>query len=147
MGRKAGIQISLSKHKLLQRFMKVAKDAREYRAKHLVFCCGQKKKSAGDVGKQLGVTIKQVFMWCRKFKEGGVNGLKVKKQTGRIARSKNKAKEVIPELLKQDPQAFGFLKGKWALRDISQQLKKEGINVNYHEFRLRAQLVASRVGS
>ena len=32
MGRKAGIQISLSKHKLLQRFMKVAKDAREYRA-------------------------------------------------------------------------------------------------------------------
>ena len=98
---------------------------------HLVFCCGQKKKSAGDVGKQLGVTIKQVFMWCRKFKEGGVNGLKVKKQTGRIARSKNKAKEVIPELLKQDPQAFGFLKGKWALRDISQQLKKKRINLNY----------------
>lgn len=130
MGRKAGIQISLSKHKLLQRFMKVAKDAREYRAA-LGILLRAEKKSAGDVGKQLGVTIKQVFMWCRKFKEGGVNGLKVKKQTGRIARSKNKAKEVIPELLKQDPQAFGFLKGKWALRDISQQLKKEGINLNY----------------
>ena len=55
----------------------------------------------------------------------------MKKQTGRIARSKNKAKEVIPELLKQDPQAFGFLKGKWALRDISQQLKKKRINLNY----------------
>ena len=46
---------------------------------HLVFCLRAEKKSAGDVGKQLGVTIKQVFMWCRKFKEGGVNGLKVKK--------------------------------------------------------------------
>ena len=34
-------------------------------------------------------------------------------------------------MLKQDPEAFGFLKGKWVLRDISRQLKKEGINLNY----------------
>ena len=34
-------------------------------------------------------------------------------------------------LLKHDPQTFGFLKGKWVLRDISKQLKKEGIILNY----------------
>ena len=130
MGRKAGIKISLRERKLLQRFMKAAKDAREYRAA-LGILLRTENKSADDVGKRLGVTIKQVFMWCRKFKEQGVKGLNVKKQTGRIPKAKNKAKEVIPKLLKEDPQAFGFLKGKWVLRDISQHLKKEGINLNY----------------
>lgn len=130
MGRNAGILISLRERKLLQQFMKATKDAREYRAA-LGILLRAEKKSAEDVGNKLGITIKQVFMWCRKFKEQGVKGLKVKKQTGRIARAKNKAKEVLPQLLKQDPQDFGFLKGKWVLRDISKQLKKEGINLTY----------------
>ena len=38
---------------------------------------------------------------------------------------------MIPKLLNQNPDAFGFMKGKWVLRDISKQLKKEGINLNY----------------
>lgn len=130
MGRKAGLELSMSEKRVLNKFLRVARDAREYRAA-LGILLRAEKKSAGEVGKKLGVTIKQVFMWCKKFKEQGVNGLKVKKQTGRPARSKNKAKKILPDLLKQDPQAFGFLKGKWVLRDISQQLKKEGIDLNY----------------
>lgn len=130
MGRNAGIKISLRERKILEQFMKVARDAREYRAA-LGILLRAENKSAENVGKKLGVTIKQVFMWCRKFKEEGINGLKVKKQTGRPARAKNKAKEILPTLIKKDPQTFGFLKGKWVLRDISKQLKKEGINLNY----------------
>lgn len=130
MGRKAGLRLSMREKKVLNKFMRVAKDAREYRAA-LGILLRAEKKSAEEVGKKLGVTIKQVFMWCRKFKEHGVSGLKVKKQTGRIPRAKNKAKEALPQLLNQDPQSFGFLKGKWVLRDISKQLKKEGINLNY----------------
>lgn len=130
MGRKAGLGLSMNKKKVLNKFMRRAKGACEYRAA-LGILLRAEGKSAEDVRKRLGVTIKQVFMWCRKFKEQGVNGLKVKKQTGRPAHAKIKAKKSIPKLLKQDPQTFGYLKGRWVLRDISRQLKKEGINLNY----------------
>ena len=40
-----------------------------------------------------------------------------------------KARELIPELMKKDPQAFGFLKGRWVVRDISKALKQEGVDI------------------
>ena len=130
MGRKSGISLSLREKKNLKKFMQIVKDTREYRSAFGILMRAE-GKSAEYSAKKLGVTIKQVFMWCRKFKEGGVTALEVKKQTGRPAKEKNKAKKIIPQLIKQDPQVFGFLKGKWVLRDISKQLKKEGVRLNY----------------
>ncbi len=126
----AGIRLSGDKKKILKKFMQKAKDKREYRAGLGILLRGE-GKAALFVAQKLGVTIKQVFVWCRKFKEEGITALLVKKQTGRPALEKNKAKGILPNLLKKDPQSFGFLKGKWALRDISKQLKKEGIALNY----------------
>lgn len=130
MSRQAGIKLTINQKRILKKYMRKAKDAREYRAA-LGILLRAESKSAKDVAQKLGVTIKQVFMWCKKFKEAGITLLNVKKQTGRPAKEKNKAKKIIPQLIKQDPQSFGFLKGKWVLRDISKQLKKEGINLNY----------------
>ena len=130
MPNQSGIKLNKNQKKILRRFMQKAKDKREYRAALGILLRGE-GKAALFVAKRLGVTIKQVFFWCRKFKEEGITALQVKKQSGRPAKEKNKAKEIIPQLLKQDPQNFGFLKGKWVLRDISLHLKKEGINLNY----------------
>lgn len=130
MDRKKGIALSKAQREQLARFMNEVKDKREYRAALGVLMRGD-GKSAEEVGDQLGVTEKQVFEWCRKFRTEGAGGLRMKKQTGRPATEGNKAKKVIPEMLKKDPQAFGYLKGRWALRDISRELKKEGINLNY----------------
>src|SRR3989338_1499587 len=130
MPNQAGIKLSANQKKNLKSFMKKAKDKREYRAA-LGILLRAEGKTALIVAQKLGVTIKQVFMWCRKFKENGLLGLHVKKQSGRPAKEGNKAKKLIPKLLKQDPESFGFLKGKWVLRDISKQLKKEEINLNY----------------
>jgi hypothetical protein len=33
-------------------------------------------------------------------------------------------------LLKQDPQAFGFLKGRWVVRDIATALSREKIKIS-----------------
>jgi len=33
-------------------------------------------------------------------------------------------------LLKRDPKAFGFLKGRWVVRDISKALKSEGVDIS-----------------
>jgi len=32
--------------------------------------------------------------------------------------------------MKKDPQAFGFLKGRWVVRDISKALKSEGVEIS-----------------
>ena len=130
MVRLAGIKLSTEKKKILKKFMQKAKDKREYRAA-LGILIRAEGKSADDTARKLGVTIKQVFMWCRKFREGGSGALQVKKQSGRPAREGKKAKQILPQLLKKDPQAFGFLKGRWVLRDISRTLKKEGISLHY----------------
>ncbi len=125
-----GIKLTRNQKKVLKKFMQKAKDKREYRAA-LGIILRAEGKTALFVAEKLGVTIKQVFMWCKKFKKEGIFGLQVKKQSGRPAKEGSKAKELIPKLLKQDPETFGFLKGKWVLRDISKHLKKEGINLNY----------------
>jgi len=130
MPRQAGIQLTQNQRRILKKYMGKAKDAREFRAA-LGILLRAECKTAEYVAQKLGVTMKQVFVWCRKFKEAGIASLNVKKQTGRPAKEKNKAKKIIPQLLQQDPQTFGFLKGKWVLRDISKQLKKEGINLHY----------------
>jgi transposase len=130
MPNQSGIKLSNNQKKILKKFMQKVKDKREYRAALGILLRGE-GKAALFVAQKLSVTIKQVFVWCRKFKEDGITALQVKKQSGRPAKEGVKAKELIPKLLKQDPEAFGFLKGKWVLRDISRQLKKEGINLNY----------------
>ena len=130
MPNQAGIKLSANQIKVLKSFMKKAKDKREYRAA-LGILLRAEGKTALFVSQKLDITIKQVFMWCKKFKKDGSLGLRVKKQSGRPAKEGSKAKELLPKLLKQDPEAFGFLKGKWVLRDISKMLKNERINLNY----------------
>lgn len=130
MDKKKGTVLSKAQREQLTRFMNEVKDKREYRAALGVLMRGD-GKSAEEVGDQLGVTKKQVFEWCHKFRTKGADGLRMKKQTGRPATEGDKAKKAVPELLKKDPQAFGYLKGRWVLRDISRELEKEGINLNY----------------
>lgn len=130
MARQAGIKLTKNQKVVLKKYMRKAKDAKEFRAA-LGILLRAEGKTAEYVAHKLEVTMKQVFKWCKKFKDEGIAALNVKKQTGRPAKAKNKAKEIIPQLIQQDPQTFGFLKGKWVLRDISKQLKKENINLNY----------------
>ncbi len=33
--------------------------------------------------------------------------------------------------MKQDPQAFGYLKGRWVVRDIADALNEEGIPISF----------------
>ncbi len=130
MGRKAGIQLTAAMERALRLIAKKTKDKREYRAATGILLRG-KNISAYDVARQLGVSIKQVFVWTRKFRAEGTAGLRMKKQTGRIPKKKNAAKESIVKLIDQDPQLFGFLKGRWVLRDIARHLKNEGIEIHY----------------
>lgn len=126
----SGIILSRAECRSLAIFANDAKDKCEYRAATGVLLRSD-GQSADSVGRKLGVTPKQVFLWCRKFNKKGVEGLKVRKRTGRPPEKKDKAKKVIPKLLQKDPQAFGYFKGRWVLRDIARQLQQEGIQLGY----------------
>jgi len=130
MGRKAGIRISERQKNELRKAMKNIKDARSFRAMNGVLLRGE-GHSAKWVAKNLGVSPKQVFMWCKSYREKGIKGLILRKPPGRPPTEGNKAKSFIPELLRKDPQLFGYLKGRWVIRDIAKELRKEGISLSF----------------
>lgn len=130
MGRRPDFSLAISQQRQLCRFMVQTKDKREYRAADGLLLRAE-GKSADDVAHRLGVTIKQVFVWTRRFRLTGVAGLRMKKSTGRKATKANAAKPIIAKIIDKDPQAFGYLKGRWVLRDISRELKKEGIDMHW----------------
>ena len=57
--------------------------------------------------------------------------MKIRKSSGRPPAVKDNASKIIPGLLKQDPQAFGYLKGRWVVRDIADTLNEEGIPISF----------------
>jgi transposase len=130
MGRHAGLQLSRAQRRQLRRFMNKTKNKSEFRAAQGLLLRAE-EKSVEEIARHFGVTMKQVFVWTRKFRIGGVDGLRVKKQTGRPATKARFAKPRIEELIDEDPQVFGYLKGRWVLRDIACELKKEGVDIHY----------------
>jgi transposase len=83
-----------------------------------------------QVANSLQVCMGAVFKWERLYRRNGLDGLRSRKPTGRPAIRGEKARKLIPELMKKDPQAFGFLKGRWVVRDVSKALKSEGVEMS-----------------
>lgn len=130
MVRKVGIQLSEKQKNEIKQASKNTKDARSFRAMTGVLLRGE-EQTAKTVAKNLGVSQKQVFEWCKTYKKKGIKGLMLGRPPGRPAKEGNKAKKRIPELLRKDPQMFGFLKGRWVVRDIAKELRKENINFSF----------------
>jgi len=126
LGSPSGVKLSKTERRKIERFLKHTKDSKSYRAALGVLLRAQ-GKGADEVGMALGVTKKQVFEWCRQFRENGIEALQLKKPPGRPAVKGNAAKKRIPQLLQQEPNAFGYMKGRWVVRDIAKQLEKEGV--------------------
>jgi len=114
----------------LQNFLKDTKDKLEH-ARALAILNRHNGMTAEEAAGTLHVTMAAVFNWCRRYREHGIDGIRRKKPSGRPPVVKNKAKEIIPELLKQDPQTFGYLKGRWVVRDIAKALNEEGIEIGF----------------
>ncbi len=132
MVRAPGIELTSSQKRELRKFMQSTKDVREYRASQGILLRAQ-GKTAEEVSQQFNVKRDRIFVWCRNYKKKGIIGLKMGKPTGRIPKKSTKAKKLIPELLTKEPQAFGFLKGRWVVRDIAKALKEEDINISFKQ--------------
>lgn len=114
----------------LRRFLQQTDDKKEFRRGTAVLLRGAKRK-VKDIAKELNVTVDAVERWVRSYRRGGgVDALGARKHTGRPPLKRRPAERRIRELLKQDPRAFGFLKGRWVVRDIARELSTEGIKVS-----------------
>lgn len=132
MVRRPGIELTSFQKRELREFMQSTKDVREYRASQGVLLRAE-GKTAEEVAMQFNMKKDRIFVWCRNYKKRGIIGLKMGKPTGRNPKKSIKAKRIIPELLKKEPQAFGFLKGRWVVRDIAKALKEEELDISFKQ--------------
>jgi transposase len=114
----------------LEEFVRKTKDKTEY-IRGTALLLRAKGRKADEVADELDVCRGAVFKWERLFTKLGVEGLHRKRPTGRPPEKKRKAKKIIPELMKKDPKLFGFLKGRWVVRDIAKEIEKEsGVEIS-----------------
>ena len=112
----------------LSRFVKKTRDKMEY-ARASAILMRSKGMKVKQVASSLQVCMGAVFKWERLYRRNGLDGLRSRKPTRRPAIRGVKARKLIPELMKKDPQAFVFLKGRWVVRDVSKALKSEGVDI------------------
>jgi len=113
----------------LRKFLDRTKDKKEYRRGTAILMRSRKRR-VKDIAKELNVSIDAVVRWIRSYRRHGLDGLKARKRTGRSPKIRSRAEKRIREILKQDPQAFGFLKGRWVIRDVAKALNMEGIKAS-----------------
>lgn len=121
-------RLDRNEKRTLSRFVRRTKDKMEY-ARASAILMRSRGMTAKQVADSLQVCMGVVFKWERLYRRKGLDGLRSRKPTGRPATRGKKARELIPDLMKKDPQAFGFLKGRWVVRDISKALKEEGVDI------------------
>jgi len=113
----------------LSRFVKRTKEKMEY-ARASTILMRSKGMKVKQVASSLQVCMGAVFKWERLYRRNGLDGLRSRKPPCKLARKRPAAKRLIPMLLKRDPKAFGFLKGRWVVRDIAKVLKGEGVEIS-----------------
>jgi transposase len=121
-------RLSRRERRHLERFVRETRDKAEY-ARGTAILMRWRGKTVKEVARELNVCMGAVFKWERLYRRKGLDGLRTRKPTGRPATRGKKARELIPDLMKRDPQAFGFLNGRWVVRDISKALKQEGVDI------------------
>jgi transposase len=108
----------------LEAFMKKTTDKEEAMRALVVL-----HKAEGETFRQIGQILHMRPMTAQaavnRYKQSNITGLKTKQSSGRPALKKTKMKQILKDLIKQDPQAFGYLRTTWSLRAIAKHLDKE----------------------
>ena len=129
-------RLTRNERRTLSRFVKKTRDKMEY-ARASAILMRSKGMKVKQVASSLQVCMGAVFKWERLYRRNGLDGLRSRKPTGRPAIRGVKARKLIPELMKKDPQAFGFLKGvdigptqvHGILRDLGLSYKRPKLDV------------------
>ena len=112
-------------------FMKGTRNKEEYRRASAI-----KQKLEGlpyrTIARNLDVNYRHVYNWIKEYKEYGLDGIRSKKNAGRIKISSDKNKEMIKEIIiSKSPRTFVYLKNTWSIRLLAVYLTTIlGLNVS-----------------
>jgi len=87
-------------------------------------------------GKILEVGAPCIYGWCRKYRQGGVEALKTRKQLGKKPRLSAEQKDRLKSFITKGPEANGFDTGVWNAV-LVQQLIQKRFKVDYHVTHVR----------
>jgi transposase len=133
-GREQAFELLGKEKRSIRRFMRTTKEKEEY-LRGMALLLRSKGRRVKEVARELGVCEGVIFKWQALFRNYGVEGLRTGKPTGRPPTKGDAAKKLIPGLMKKEPKLFGYLKGRWVVRDIASELKKEGIEIGKSQVR------------
>lgn len=108
----------------LEAFMKKTTD-KEEAMRALVVLHKEEGQTYRQIGQVLHIRSMTAQAAVNRYKHSGIIGLKTKLGSGRPPLKKTKMKTALKELIKQDPQAFGYLRTTWSLRALTKHLDKE----------------------
>jgi len=133
--------LSKGEESALKRFVRQTRDKGEYRRGMAVLYKAQGLSYRG-IARALQTDLKGVFRWVKRFREGGVDGLRTRPKPGRRPRIGDAERRLIAETVLKSPRLFGYLKNNWSLRLLAKHLTKElGIKIsNQHLWRILHQL-------
>jgi transposase len=125
------LRIDRKEKRELTKFVALTRDKGEYRrGTAILMLSGKRKRKVKDVARELNVSVDALTRWKRKYRSQGLDGLKAGEHTGRPPRVRATAGRRMRELLKEGPQTFGFLKGRWVVSDIATALSREKIKIS-----------------
>ncbi len=123
-------RLARNERRALERLRRDAKDDKLEYVRATCLLMRWRGRRVKDVARELDISVGAVYKWEASFRKEGIDALRTKKPPGRPSIKKKEARRRIPDLMKKDPQAFGFLKGRWVVRDISKALKQEGVEIS-----------------
>jgi transposase len=134
-GRERAFELLGKEKRSVRRFMRTTNEKEEYQ-RGMALLLRSKGGRVKDVARELGVCEGVIYKWEALFRnDDGVEGLRSGKPTGRPPTKGEAAKKLIPGLMKKEPKLFGYLKGRWVVRDIASELKKEGVEIGKSQVR------------
>lgn len=87
--------------------------------------------SLNAVARRLGCAPSSVMRWLRAFQDGGREGLKVRRASGRPPRLSARQKELLLRQLLRGPMAHGYRTELWTTQRIAEVIERR-YGVRYH---------------
>jgi transposase len=72
-------------------------------------------RTEAEIADLLGVSVRTVRRWIKRYKEGGIEGLHDRERTGRPRKADKNVGKEVEEVIEKNPEVFGYKSGFWTV--------------------------------
>lgn len=109
----------------LDEALRTTRRAREWRRLQAVRLLADGRE-APEVAQVLGCSVSSVYYWANDWREAGLAGLAEGPHAGRPRRLDMDATATLPQVLTDDPQAYGYAVTDWTVLLLRTELARRG---------------------